>query len=290
MGEAASLHDLERYCMANNFKNVFPSWKVQKLYKFSDAGLGGACVYCGVRSDDEDYVPPLSYTENRSLEYFRKTNLWLVPSCRSCIKLLKESHEPKLVDRRDIVAGLISNNYKRMKLRGYKISEHEVQYSYTQRDQLCLKLFKRWEFATLTNNEPSIEEDEPEEHYERKSFSKRLDKPEIPYFSWLLSWGINEQSAEALDKAMELNEALPLTLLSQKELKFLEVAEALKPLIGPVGFAGSPKKYTQKVRKVLSKMQHPAADFFDLDLLGLSSPFEKIEKLKLLLKKEKPKF
>ena len=89
---------------------------------------------------------------------------------------------------------------------------------------------------------------------------------------------------------MELNEALPLTLLSQKELKFLEVAEALKPLIGPVGFAGSPKKYTQKVRKVLSKMQHPAADFFDLDLLGLSSPFEKIEKLKLLLKKEKPKF
>ena len=70
----------------------------------------------------------------------------------------------------------------------------------------------------------------------------------------------------------------------------MEVAEALKPLIRPVGFSGSAKKYTQKVRKVLSKMQLPAAEFSDIDLLGLSSPFEKIETLKLLLKKEKLKF
>ncbi|WRQ46025.1 hypothetical protein SPH72_15355 [Rhodobacterales bacterium FZCC0083] len=266
--------------------------RLKKLYKFNDVGLANACVYCGDKNDNPDfspsidYVPSLNYTVSLTIDYLSEMKLWMVPSCDPCIEMLGNSHETTLVDRRDIVADTISKKYRRLLARGKEISEHKYDFSTKVRDQQGLRIFNRWMFATITTKEIEIENIEPVEEYQRSNFSKRLDKEEISYFLWLISWGVNERTAEIFENSFESGMPLPKDLLSNEEIIFLEVGQQLAPLIGPFGFAGSPDKYVKKVRASLNSINHPAAKLTNLGLDKFSTPKQKIEKLKLLLKTE----
>ena len=68
-------------------------------------------------------------------------------------------------------------------------------------------------FATITTKEIEIENIEPVEEYQRSNFSKRLDKEEISYFLWLISWGVNERTAEIFENSFESGMPLPKDLL-----------------------------------------------------------------------------
>lgn len=285
-------HAARNSCMSKFKSKLHAEQRLKKLYKFNDVGLANACVYCGAKNDNPDfspsidYVPSLNYAVGLNIDYLSEIKLWMVPSCGSCIEMLVNSHEITLVDRRDIVADTISKRYRRLLARGREISEHKYDFSTKIRDQKGLQTFNRWMFATITTKEIEIENIESVEEYQRSNFSKRLEKEEISYFLWLISWGVNEKTAEIFENSFEAGMPLPKDVLSKAEITFLEVAQELAPLIGPFGFAGSPDKYVKKVRASLNSINHPAANLTNLGLDKFSTPKQKIEKLKLLLKIE----
>ncbi len=146
--------------------------RVQRFYKLDEIGLGGACVYCGMKAAGTlDHVPPLSRASEMDLEYLKFLGPKLFPACHNCNSVLGDTHELLLVDRRDIVSEYLQRRKKRMLARGKDIYEKKLPIFYTS-DFLCLQVFERWLFATLTTAE-ATPEPEPEEEYVRRFFPKK---------------------------------------------------------------------------------------------------------------------
>lgn len=76
--------------------------------------LGDPCVYCGIRADTMDHVPPLRTVEMMADADIDRANLRKYPACRECNSWLADCRLTGLTNRRAIVREKIRKKYKRL--------------------------------------------------------------------------------------------------------------------------------------------------------------------------------
>ncbi len=212
--------------------------RVHRLYKKDDASLRGVCVYCGQYAQTVDHVPAVSIAADMSFELLKQLGPKLFPACQHCNNTLGDSHELLLVDRRDLVARRLAAKNTRMLARGKFLFERQIPIHGDARELACLRVYERWLFASVTQNE-ATPEPEPEEDYRRQNFTKGIDKARLSEPLWLASWGLPDELARRT--------------LSREHRKILDLAERFSETRGPLGWSFAPRMYLARIQKDLGE-------------------------------------
>jgi hypothetical protein len=224
--------------------------RVHRFYKHDNANLGGACVYCGKRASSVDHVPPVSFACYMKIDELKSIEPKLFPACHHCNNILGVSLEMSLVDRRNIVARHLEIKKKRTLARGREIYDKKLPTLGDFREQLCLLVYERWLFASVTTNEAS-KELEPEEEYTREDFRKVLDKPGISTSLRMASWGISTEITNDLvvDHSFEF---LKDKGLSPDEIARYKIARNFPNMRGPFGWSSTMDAYKKLVETTIT--------------------------------------
>lgn len=233
--------------MSNNVKNRHAAVRaVHKMYRKSDAGLNGKCVYCGKYADTLDHIPPVSIAVNLRRDYLAELDPVLVPACRHCNSVIGASEQIKLVDRRDIVANHLYTKKSRMLEFGKKLVTKNLTVLHDWRDAACVDIFERWEFASLSQNE--VEEIEPDElPYERATLVKGIDRADLTIWQLLSTWGlsdafINEVTSDDLEDLRQLVKGH-----SYRDQQLFQIFATTYPMRGPFSWLANWSEYANLI-------------------------------------------
>ena len=235
--------------MSHSAKNRHAAVRsVHKMYRKSEAGLNGKCVYCGKYADTLDHIPPVSIAVNLRREYLAELDPVLVPACRHCNSIIGASEQIKLVDRRDLVAGHLQTKKSRMLNFGKKLLSQNLTVLHDWRDAACVEIYERWQFATLSQNE--VEEPEVEEEpYDRADLVKGIDTAELTIWQSLSSWGISDEFVDAVTSSDPHILKRQAESYSEKDQQIFKIFELAYPMRGPFSWLNNWINYAELLCK-----------------------------------------